>query len=138
MTTFANIVINDGAGTPVAHTFAPVRIDSKGVAWHSDRSGGIALGYPTISFSVKEPTKASRNYRAFAKIVTPVLEVTSPSTATGIQPAPTLAYNLTANLEFIMHERSSLQERKNLNAFAKNFLNLALWTSAVENYEPEA
>lgn len=138
MTTFANIVLNDGQGTPVAHTFAPVKIDSKGVSWHADRSGGIPLGYPTLSLSVKEPTKTSRNFRLFAKIVSPTLEVTSPSTASGIQPAPTLAYNLTANLEFIMHERASLQERKNLNAYAKNFLAHATWTAAVENLEPEA
>lgn len=135
MSAIASMTINDGAATPVAHTFAPITIDALGVAKWADRVGGIALGFPVISELVRVPTKDSRNYRVTAKVVLPVLEVTSPSTATGIQPAPTLAYNLIGTVEMVLPERSSLAERKNLSAFLKNFLANANFTNAVENFE---
>lgn len=135
MTAIAALTINDGAATPVAHTFNPVNIDSAGVARWADRSGGIALGFPTLSYSLRSPTKDSRNYKIIAKVVTPVLEVTSPSTQTGIQPAPTKAYDLICNVEFVLPERSTLQERKNLFAYVKNALAQSIFTNGVENFE---
>lgn len=136
MTAIAAMTINDGQATPVAHTFAPVNIDQTGVAKWADRSGGIALGFPTITFSMRQPTKASRNYRVTAKVALPVLEQTSASTATGIQPAPTKAYDLLANLEFVLPERSTLAQRNDLIAYVKNFLsNAAVIPPAMANFE---
>ncbi len=135
MSAIATLTLADGATTPVNHTFAPVNIDQAGVAKWADRSGGIALGFPVVSLSLRSPSKTSRNFRLTAKVVTPVLEVTSPSTATGIQPAPTLAYNVTANIDIVLPERSTVQQRKDLAAFMKNFLANAVITNAVESFE---
>jgi len=136
MTAIAALTLNDGLASPTAHTFSPVNIDQAGVARWADRSGGIALGYPVVSFSNKVPTKGSRNYRMTAKVVVPVMEQTSASTATGIQPAPTKAYDLIFNSEFVLPERSTLQQRKDLLAFAKNYLaNATVITAAIENFE---
>jgi hypothetical protein len=49
-----------------------------------------------------------------AKLVLPTLEQTSPSTMTGIQPAPTKAYDCTCVMEFMLPERSTLAERQKL------------------------
>lgn len=135
MTAFAALTINDGATTPVARTFTPVKIDSEQIAKYQDKSGGIPVGYPTITLQVREPNKQSKAYRVVSKVVLPVLEQTSPSTATGIQPAPTVAYNLIASVDMVLPERCVLQDRKHLNAFVKNLLANALLTSAVENTE---
>lgn len=136
MAAIAPVVLNNGEATPVAKTFSPVNINSEGVAKWSDRSGGVAIGMPVITFSIKSPTKDSRVYRVNGKVTVPVLEQTSPSTATGIQPAPTLAYNLIANVEFVLPERSTLAQRKDLLAFAKNYLaNATVITAAIENFE---
>lgn len=135
MSAIASMTINDGQAVPVSHTFAPVNIDAAGLAKWADRSGGIALGFPVISELVRIPNKDSRSYKVTAKVVVPTLEVTSPSTATGIQPAPTLAYNLIGTIEFVLPERSSLAERKNLNAYMKNFLANVNWTNAIESFE---
>ncbi len=135
MTAFAALTVNDGLATPVAHTFSPVKIDAGGVAKWVDRSGGIALGFPTITMSVREPTSGSRSYKVTRKIVVPVLEVTSPSTATGIQPAPTKAYDLIQNTEWVLPERSTLAQRQDLIAYAKNFDALAVLTDAVKNFD---
>ncbi len=136
MSAIANVVINDGQATPVSHTFAPVTIDAQGVAKWADRSGGISVGFPTLSYSLKNPNGNSKSYKLTAKVMLPVLEQTSPSTATGIQPAPTVAYNLLANIEMVLPERSTAQDRKNLLAYVKNYLaNATVITAGVENYE---
>jgi hypothetical protein len=135
MSAIAALTLADGQATPANHTFNPVNIDAAGVAKWADRSGGIALGFPVTSFSLRNPSKTNRNYKLAAKVVLPVLEVTSPSTSTGIQPAPTLAYNLTANLEMILPERSTAAQRDDLRAYLKNFLANAVITSACQNFE---
>jgi hypothetical protein len=138
MSAIANIVINDGQTTPVGHTFAPVTIDAEGVAKWADRSGGISIGFPMLTYKMASPSKRStaRTYKQTMKVVLPVLEQTSPSTATGIQPAPIVGYTLLANIELVLPERSTLQDRKNLIAYARNYLaNATVVTAGVENYE---
>lgn len=136
MTAIAALTLQDGQATPATHTFGVVNIDNSGVAKWADRSGGIALGFPVLTFSMKVPNKNSRVYRVTAKVVTPVLEVTSPSTATGIQPAPTKAYDLIANLEFVLPERSTAAQRADLLAYVKNFLaNSTVIPPAINTFE---
>lgn len=135
MTAIAAVTLADGQATPVNHTFAPVNIDATGVAKYADRSTGISVGFPTVSFSIKQPTKASPSYKVTAKVTLPVLEQTSPSTATGIQPAPTLAYNLLASVDMVLPERSTLAQRKDLLAYFRNYMAHAVITAAVNDYE---
>lgn len=137
MAAIAAVVLANGEATPVNKTFDPVNIIGDVAKW-ADRSSGVALGYPTITSTVRPPVSGaqSRNNKVTVRIVTPVLEVTSPSTATGIQPAPTKAYDLTCEMSFILPERCSLAERKNILAFAKNLLGHATVQNAVWNLEP--
>ncbi len=135
MTAIAALTLADGQATPVNHTFAPVNIDQAGIAKWADRVGGIAIGYPTITYSLRQPNKGSRSYKLTAKVVVPVLEQTSPSTATGIQPAPVKAYDLLANVDFVLPERSTLSQRNDLLAYVKNVLGNAIITSGVQNFE---
>lgn len=135
MSALAPIVINDGATTPVAHTFSPVGIDAAGVAKLADRSGGIAIGFPVVTMSVRMPTKVSRNYKVIGKIVRPTLEVTSPSTATGIQPAPTKAYDHLGTFEFVLPERGTEAERKDILAYMSNLIASVSIQNAVKTFE---
>lgn len=137
MTAIAALTIADGATTPVNHTFSPDNIDQAGVARWADRSAGIAIGFPVITHSIKRPAaKGSRSYRVITKVTVPVLEQTSPSTATGIQPAPTKAYDLIFNSEFVLPERSTLAQRNDLLAYVKNFFaNTAVIPPAVQSFE---
>lgn len=134
MAAIAPIVINDAATTPVAHSFSPVSILGDLSKW-ADRVTGIAIGYPVITMSLRAPTKTSRMYKVSARVVTPTLEQTSPSTATGIQPAPTKAYDCMSVYEHILPERSTLQQRKDHMAFSRGFNNGAVMTAAVESFE---
>jgi len=105
------VVKTTSATVGVDKTFDPEGFDANGVTRWVDRSGGIALGYPALTLSVRAPNKASRAYKVTVKLVLPTLEVTSPSTSTGIQPQPTKAYDNLFVGEFMMPERSTLAER---------------------------
>lgn len=113
-------VLTTDAAVSVDKTYEPCGYVTPGVARYEDRSGGIACGYPAFTLSVRRPTKASRVFKVTAKLVIPTLEQTSPSTATGIQPAPTKAYDVTAVMDFLLPERSTLAERQMLISQAKS------------------
>lgn len=133
----------------VDKTFDPEGFILPGVARWVDRSGGIAIGYPALSLSVRTPTKVSRVYKVTAKLVLPTLEQTSPSTATGIQPAPTKAYDCTCVMEFMLPERSTLAERQALFSHVRSLFATTIQASdaapsdltgsplkaAIENFE---
>lgn len=120
MPAIANIVIADGQPTPVNRTFAPLMVDKAGVAWHENRATGIQIGYDTLTIGLRRATQQVTNNKLAVKLTLPTLEVTSPSTATGIQPQPTKAYELTAFVDFVLPSRSNTQERKNLITLLRN------------------
>lgn len=141
MPQLAAFTINDGSATPVATSFTPTDVKDGLASWHA-RAGGIVIGYPRITTQLKLPSAATggqsstaRNARVSFKVVYPVLEQTSASTATGIQPAPTKAYDMTFNGEFILPERSTLQDRKHIIAFVKNYLANAVMTAVIQDLE---
>lgn len=135
----ANIVINDGVATPVAHTFNPNSGDGNvpgvSIISYEDRLSGIQVGFPTISVQTRKPTKSNKNYKVSVKISVPVLETVSNSTVSGIAPAPTVAYTCTFIGDFISPERSTLPVRKDVLAYAKNLLANAVVTSAIQDLE---
>lgn len=123
MPAFANISLNDGQATPVSHTFTARRI-AEGIAKWQDTSSGIAVGFPTVTASLREPVPGNkaRNYRLTLKFAVPTLETVSNSTYSGITPAPTKAYECLCNVEFILPERSITQNRKDIRAYVANAL----------------
>lgn len=134
MPAFGAITLNDGQGTPVAHTFSPLTLIGS-EAKFADRSTGITVGYPTVSIVTTQPSKTSRLSKTRMKIVMPVLEVVNASTYSGITPAPTRAYDMTADMTFFCPERSTLAQRKDILAFAKNLLTNAIAAQIVETQE---
>lgn len=138
MPAFASLSLSDSV--PVAHTFAPVDI-RQGVAFFADRVGGIPLGYPVVSLSLSEPKGPKRmdskgqNYKFLAKVVVPTLELTAPSTMTGIQPAPTKAYDTIMEVAGSFPARGTLLERKNARSYVSNLLAGGMVVSMIENLE---
>lgn len=134
MPSFSSLTINDGQATPVAHTFAPGTLVGT-EAKYIDRSTGITVGFPVITANVSLPSKQSKMTKVRLKVVAPILEVVNSSTYSGITPAPTRAYDMTFDGTFFLPERSSLAQRKDILAYAKNLLANALVTSLVETQE---
>lgn len=130
-----SIVLTDAASTPVNRTFGPAKQDGILYTYHN-RASGIMAGYDALSVQTKLPGNGSRATTVSYKLSLPTLEQTSASTATGIQPAPTVAYTCTGKLEFVMPERSTLQNRKDLLSMMRDLINEALVTEAVQDLDP--
>lgn len=116
-----NIVLADAQGTPVNHTFVPIGADAKGVQWLYDQSQSNAIGYWKISIETVFPTAAlpgqsseGRTNRVRVALHEPVLETPGDSTASGIMPAPTVAYIMRSFTEYVLPERGNLQNRKDI------------------------
>lgn len=95
-------------------TLAANGVNPEGIAEYVDRSDGIMVGYPRMTCQIRKPTKVSRVYKVSYKLFLPRLATTSTSTNTGIEPAPTKAYELQVHLDFLLPERSTLLERQKL------------------------
>lgn len=134
MGAIANLVLSDGAATPVAHTFAPLNVIGD-VATYVDRATGITIGYPMVKITITQPTKALKLTKVRTRVTMPVLEVLTASTYNGITPAPTKAYDLTFDSTFFLPERSTLQNRKDILAYAKNYLASSLVSSIIQDQE---
>lgn len=136
----ANIVINDGAATPVAHTFAPLGKDEKGVFWFEQVAPAPTnpLGAKRIGVSLSRPTNGNRltgDARAVVSLWHPTLE-TLGTNAAGIVPPPTTAYVCSDRQSFTLPERSTQQERKDTRVLMKNLLDNALVISMIDQLLP--
>lgn len=103
--------VTTDAAIGIDKTFTPDGIDSAGVARWTDQSQSVLIGRPSLSLSVRKPTSGSRMYKVTMKLVLPTLDISSPSTGTGIQPAPSKAYDTTAVLEVMLPERGVFADR---------------------------
>jgi len=135
-----NIVLADAQGTPVNHTFVPLGPDTAGVFWFEDQSQASPIGYWRISYQLKRPTASTagasssqRTYRATIGLHEPVLENVTNNTVSGIAPAPTVSYIPRSFTEYVMPERSSLQNRKDLRKMTFNLSNEAQFIALVES-----
>lgn len=121
MPAVAAITLADAQATPVNHSFVPLGPDSNGVWWFEDQSAASAIGYWKVSVELKRPgqpqageSSANRVFRVRVALHEPVLETISNSTVSGITPAPTIAYTSRGFIEYVLPERSTLQNRKDL------------------------
>lgn len=122
-----NIVLADALGTPVNHTFVPLGYDKNGVFWFEDQSQASPIGFWRISMELKRPpvgqqgeNSSQRNFRVKASLHEPILETVSNNTVSGIAPAPTIAYVSRSFVEYVLPERASLQNRKDLRKMTTN------------------
>jgi len=138
----SNIVLADALGTPVNHTFVPMGPDEKGVFWFEDSSANgatAAIGSWRISAELKRPppanagtSSAGRTFRAVVGLHEPILEVLGTNTVSGIPPSPQVAYAPRVFAEFVLPERTTLQNRKDLRKMIANLLAEAQMTALVE------
>lgn len=141
MSAVANIVLNDAQATPVAHTFIPLGPDKNGAWWFEDQSSANAIGYNRVSIHLTRAALASQGQssgervnRVKIGIHTPVLE-TLGTADSGITPPPTVAYVPRCNIEFIINERASLQNRKDLRKYAQFLMADTQVVSSIESLQ---
>jgi len=132
------IQLYDAQATPVNHVFNPTRPDQIAALWFEDTSQASPIGYWRISVELKRPAVAvagqsskDRVYRVKVTMHEPVLETLGTSDS-GLTPAPTLAYVSRGFAEFVLPERGTLQNRKDLRKMLHNLLNEAQTIAAIE------
>jgi phosphoribosylformylglycinamidine (FGAM) synthase PurS component len=127
MPAISTVTINDGEATPVAHAFSPVTTDGS-VAKLAERVG-VPIGFPTLIVSSRSPVGNGEMYKA-------KLSISIPETVVDGDGRTALDYTNSVHIEFVMHERSLEQERKNLRVLAANLLANAAVITVVEKLEP--
>jgi len=125
MSNIANIVVYDGATSPVAHTLVPVEVvkDGKtGVITAVWREQLAAL--PTYA-QVTATARLSRNPKSGVwnvdfKVQVPVMESVSGQNASGYTAAPKVAYVDTSGIYGHYHERGTIAGRRLSRMIAVN------------------
>lgn len=125
MAAIATLSLADGAASPVTRTFSPIGVKNAVAKWQ-DKSGGVSLGFPTITVSLREPTKVSRTNKVTAKVVFPTLDTTLPT-------AIKKAHECLINIDVVLPENASPLDRAHVLAFGKNFIASAVFTDMVKD-----
>jgi hypothetical protein len=134
MSAVANIVVNDGAATPVAHTFSPSRQSGDLFAW-TDRSAGVVSGFNQLSVLTRYAAPSNAGQRVTVKLLMPTLAVTSAASGSGVQPNPTAAYTGTFTAEWLIPNAADQNARNNYAAFAANLLANTFIQGMVKNLD---
>lgn len=121
----ANIVLTDGQLTPVNHTFSPTKSDGDTLLF-IDKTQSVYVGQNRLSVTQKPASKSSPYNSAVWRLLQPILAVTAPTTNTGIQPAPSVAYENSAGINFKFHSRSTAEERKDVLYMMRDLINEAI------------
>jgi len=104
MSARTNLVINDRAGTPVAHTYSPDGDDSNGVHLYSEKTT-VPAGNPR--FSARLPAPSNGKYRPSLRLQVPV---TQTQTIDGVS-TPVVVRTAYVEVNFTFDALSSTQER---------------------------
>lgn len=130
MAQIANIVVNDGATTPVAHTFIPVQTAPQAIYREGITSLPI-VGQGTIQLKGGVPGAALQ--RVKMTVALPALETATGSNSDGYTAAPKVAYTNTVQLEFLLPSRGTAQQRKDLRVMLSNALLNSQIVDAIDN-----
>lgn len=117
ITNMSHLNIVDGATTPVVHVFSPASRVAENTARWVDRehNNGVAIGFSSITLTVKEPTVAGGVYRQRLTLSVPKVDFTIPT-------APVLLGVTRANVELIFPDILNHQERTDITAMLRDIL----------------
>lgn len=128
MSAIANIVLPDGAGTPVNHTFYPLRSGEQSF-WRENQSGLALVGQGIVSMSVKQgPLNKVR-----LVVDLPSLETATGANSAGYTAAPKVAYNDKMIIECFLPSRGVSDQRRNLRVFGRGLLDNPIIVDVIEN-----
>lgn len=134
MPAIANIVINDGATVPVAHTFTPVQSGQNSI--YRDTIAGLPVfGQASIRLLTKLDSGTGLN-KVKMVLDVPVMESVVGANGAGYTAAPRVAFSAKVNLDFILPSRSSVQNRKDLRSLLINALSNAQLVDAIDAIAP--
>lgn len=93
-------------------TFVPDGVNPLGVRRWAEKTGDIPAGFPYITYAFRRPTAGNRNYKVTMTVVRPTLETLGTSSSSGYLPGQKVGYAVSARMEFVIPERSTIDERR--------------------------
>lgn len=135
MPAISQISIADGKTTPANHIFVPYTAQrgSEPAIW-LNKETETSLGYRQITGSVT--TRSNGTTKVMIKISDPVLAVVNGSCCVDAN-TPKVSYTEIASIEFNLPVGATIQNRKDILAYAKNILGHSVATSLVVDLEPQ-
>lgn len=139
MAAITQIVLNDGASTPVAHTFVPMTPQTGAIAstltpalWYSKDADSVA-GYQRLNASVGR--NGNGMYKALVDLAIPRLASPSASCCTDTN-VPSVTDEHLVNVRFTLPPTGTSQLRKNLRVELINYLQSAQAIALIDDLEP--
>lgn len=126
----ANIVINDGAATPVAHTFKPSRIDGDVALFFEDKTS--LIGRPKLTVGVRSPNGSGDAHKVQIRITQPKVITTTDTSGKSVT---SVDYEDLGTVELMVSKRGSATERKDLRVLLSNVLINSQVASVIDNAE---
>lgn len=131
MAQIANIVVADGAATPVNHTFLPV-VTSPVPSYREAISALALVGQGRVTAGNRSAAAASLQ-RVRITLELPALETVTGQNAEGYTAAPKVAYTNSVVVDMILPARGTSQQRKDLRIMLSNLLKDAQIIDLVDN-----
>lgn len=119
--------INDGAATPVAHSFAPERV-TPDLSTFTERTAGSSAGYIRLGVGFSPAASNRPTNRIDINLDLPVLQ-----TVNGVS---TVAYVGRFKGYFVVPDQMTAAERANLHAYVANALANATVKGVVKDLDP--
>lgn len=114
MSARTNLVINDRAATPVAHTYSPDGDDQNGVHLWSEKTS-VPAGNPRFTARL---TQSNGKYRPSLRLQVPIVQT---QTVNGVS-SPVIVRTAYAEVNFTFDSLSSTQERADVVGLTANAL----------------
>lgn len=114
MSARTNLVINDRAATPVAHTFSPDGTDANGVHIFSEKTA-VPAGNPRVTAALN---RKANKFQPSLRFVIPVVQS---QVINGVS-SPVIVRTARADLTFVFDSLSTDQERKDAVSFVEKSL----------------
>jgi hypothetical protein len=109
---------------PANRTFTATQSDPDLTVWKDVATNTYPSGAGVATLSLKEPS-ASGVIRLTGRLTVPQMDAVD---------ATLVSFSQIGNFELVLHNRASLQQRKNLKAMLIDLISDAVVTAAVENF----
>lgn len=128
MSAVANIAIQDGQASPVTHTFYPIQTVAP-VTYRESLSGVALIGNGSIVANLKHVNGLSK---VNVTLKLPALETVTAQNSQGYTAAPKEAYSNTVKVEFILPDRGTIAQRKDLRTLLMDLFTDAQFIDIVD------
>ncbi|UUW21408.1 MAG: hypothetical protein [Sanya fiers-like virus 49] len=117
----AAITVDDGKTTPVSHVFNPI-MSVPPTYRRNGVSGQALIAQERLLLQALLAKTSTGVNRVQMELVIPVAEIPAGGTSSGYTAPPAIAHEMRVKVEFLLHQRSDMDGRKDLRVMLSNLL----------------